>query len=288
MGGDEQAAAPALDCAGYRLPLDRPLIMGVINVTPDSFSDGGRFLAPRAACRQAHRLVAEGADLLDIGGESSRPGAEPVSAEEELERVVPVLEALRGELEVPISVDTCKPAVARAAVAAGAAMINDIRALEAPGALAEAAAWGVPICLMHMQGEPRTMQRQPHYDDLIGEVRDYLAARVAAAQAAGVPRERLVVDPGFGFGKSVQHNYALLHQFSAIVDLGLPVLVGMSRKSMIGWALGERPAEQRVVGSAAAAALAVWQGARIVRTHDVAATVDAVAIAETARRVGSQ
>ncbi|MBK1726113.1 dihydropteroate synthase [Halorhodospira neutriphila] len=274
-------AAPVLRCGGRSLALDRPRVMGVLNVTPDSFSDGGRFLEAGSARAQARRMVEEGADLIDIGGESSRPGAEPVSAEEEIARVVPVIEALADEVAVPLSVDTCKPQVMRAAVAAGAGMVNDIQALQAPGALAEAAALEVPICLMHMQGEPRTMQQRPHYDDVAAEVAGFLRARAEAAEAAGVPRERLVLDPGFGFGKTLAHNYQLLRRLDAVVELGLPVLVGISRKSMVGRLL-ERGVEERLAGSLAAAAVATFQGAAIVRTHDVAATADAVRVAAAA------
>ncbi len=274
-------AAPVLRCGEHSLALDRPRVMGVLNVTPDSFSDGGRFLEADSARAHARRMVEEGADLIDIGGESSRPGAEPVSADEEIARVVPVIEALAGEVDAPLSVDTCKPQVMRAAVAAGAGMINDIQALQAPGALAEAAALGVPICLMHMQGEPRTMQQRPHYDDVAGEVAGFLRARVEAAEAAGVPRERLVLDPGFGFGKALAHNYELLRRLDAVVGLGLPVLVGISRKSMVGRLL-ERGVEERLAGSLAAAAVATFQGAAIVRAHDVAATADAVRVAAAA------
>lgn len=276
----------SLDSGGRRLTFEQPQVMGVINVTPDSFSDGGRFLSVEQALEQARRLVAEGADLLDIGGESSRPGAEPIPVEQELERVLPVVEALCGEVEVPISVDTCKPEVARQAVAAGAGIINDIRALEAPGAVEQAADWGVPVCLMHMQGEPRTMQQAPQYGDVVGEVGAYLRARVAAAEQAGVARQRLIIDPGFGFGKSLAHNFELLRRLDEITALGLPVLVGMSRKSMIAGICGDRSADQRLAGSLAAATIAVWQGASIVRAHDVAATVDAVRVAEAARNLG--
>ncbi|BAU57757.1 dihydropteroate synthase [Halorhodospira halochloris] len=265
-----------LDFGRCRLTFEQPRIMGVINVTPDSFSDGGLFVDVDSALAQAEKLISEGADLLDVGGESSRPGAEQVPLELEIERVVPVVEALRKRFDVPISVDTCKPQVASAAVAAGADMVNDIRALGADGALENASFWEVPICLMHMQGEPRTMQHSPSYVDVVSEVVDYLAARVGAAEQAGVPRQRLVVDPGFGFGKTLEHNLELLRRLGEVAALGLPVLVGMSRKSMIGKVLGDKPVDQRLAGGLAAASLAVWHGADIVRTHDVAATHDAV------------
>ena len=265
-----------LRCGRFRLDLSRPLVMGVVNITPDSFSDGGRFLDSKAALDHANALAAEGADLLDIGAESSRPGALPVSAEEELSRLMPVLEGLRGRA-IPVSVDTVKPEVMRAAIAAGAAMINDIGALRAPGALDAVAASDVAVCLMHMQGEPRTMQREPHYRDVVAEVGAFLAERVAAAEAAGIARERIVVDPGFGFGKSVEHNFELLRNLRRFVELGLPVLAGWSRKSTLG-AITGRGADERLAASLAAALLAVERGARIVRVHDVAATRDALEV----------
>ena len=275
--------ADGLDCGGQWLDLSRPAVVGVVNITPDSFSDGGTVTGAASAVAQARRMVEEGAAMVDVGGESSRPGAAPVDEKEELRRILPVVEALAEALPVPISVDTCKPGVMRAAVAVGAGMINDIRALNAPGALEAAADAGVPVCLMHMQGEPRTMQDAPRYGDVVGEVRDFLAGRIEAAAGAGIPQDRLVVDPGFGFGKSLRNNYELLGRLDAIVELGVPVLVGMSRKSMIGNLL-DRPLDQRLVGGAATAALAVFQGARLVRTHDVAATADAVRVAQAARR----
>jgi dihydropteroate synthase len=235
------------------------------------------------AVAQARQMASAGADILDIGGESSRPGAEKVSLDAELERVIPVIEAVRAAVDVPLSVDTYKPEVANAALSAGASMVNDICALETTGAIEQAADWGVPVCLMHMQGEPRTMQQAPVYADVVAEVTDYLAARIAAAQRAGVPRQQLVVDPGFGFGKTLEHNMQLLRRLDVIVALGLPVLVGISRKSMIGKILGDRPVDERLAGSLAAASLAVWQGANIVRSHDVAATVDAVRVAGAVR-----
>ena len=250
--------------------------MGVVNVTPDSFYDGGRHATARAAIEHAHRLVAEGADLLDIGGESSRPGADSVAAEEELQRVLPVLDGLR-DVGVPISIDTTKPEVMRAALAHGGAMINDITALASPGALATVAPSAAAVCLMHMQGRPRTMQADPVYADVVAEVRDFLAARVAACGAAGIARERIVLDPGFGFGKTVDHNLALLAHLDDIAALGFPVLAGWSRKSSLGRVTG-KPAEDRLAASLAAALLAVQHGARMVRVHDVAATRDALAV----------
>ncbi|HWQ38876.1 MAG TPA: dihydropteroate synthase [Burkholderiales bacterium] len=250
--------------------------MGVINVTPNSFSDGGQFFDRAAAIAQAKRLVDEGADLLDLGGESSRPGAEPVSLEEERRRVLPVLEPIAG-LGVPVSVDTCKPELMREAIAAGAAMINDILGLRAPGALEAVAATDCAVCIMHMQGEPRTMQAAPFYHDVVREVADFLAARARAAQAAGVARSRIVIDPGFGFGKTVEHNLALLRELPRLTALGYPVLAGLSRKSLLGRIVG-RAVEERMPASVAAALLAVQRGAAIVRVHDVAPTRDALLV----------
>ncbi len=271
-----------LRCGRFKLPLDRPLVMGVVNVTPDSFYDGGHHADPRAAIAHARRLAEEGADLLDVGGESSRPGAAAVAADAELARILPVLDGL-ADLALPISVDTAKPEVMRVALAHGAAMINDITALAAPGALEVAAASDAAVCLMHMQGSPRTMQADPQYADVVAEVREFLAARAAACVAAGVVRERIVVDPGFGFGKTVDHNLALLARLEAIAALGLPVLAGWSRKSSLGRITG-RPPEERLAASVAAALIAVQRGARIVRVHDVAATRDALAVLAAVER----
>ena len=250
--------------------------MGVVNVTPDSFYDGGRHAEARAAIKHARRLVEEGADLLDVGGESSRPGAAPVAPDEELRRILPVLEGLRA-LEVPVSVDTTKPEVMRVALEHGAAMINDITALASPGALDTVARSGAAVCLMHMQGSPRTMQANPVYRDVVAEVREFLAARAQACLAAGIARDRIVIDPGFGFGKTVEHNLQLLARLDSLAALGYPVLAGWSRKSSLGRITG-RPAEDRLASSVAAALLAVERGARIVRVHDVAATRDALAV----------
>jgi dihydropteroate synthase len=250
--------------------------MGVVNVTPDSFSDGGRFLEPGAAIAHARRLMEEGADMIDIGAESSRPGAQAVTAEEELSRLIPVLEGLR-DLPIPVSVDTAKPEVMRAAIDAGAAMINDINALRSPGALEIAAAAEVGVCLMHMQGEPRTMQREPRYGDVVAEVEAFLAERVAAAEALGIARERIVIDPGFGFGKTIEHNFELLRNLGRFAKTGLPVMAGWSRKSTLGAVTG-RAGIDRLAASIAAALLAVQHGARIVRVHDVGATQDALAV----------
>ncbi|MFO7858855.1 MAG: dihydropteroate synthase [Ectothiorhodospiraceae bacterium] len=274
-------AAPELDCGGYRLQLDRPRVMGVVNITPDSFSDGGRFVDPDAALAHARDLVEQGADIVDIGGESTRPGAEPVTTETELERVLPVLRRLVAELPVPVSVDTTKPEVMTAAADAGAGMINDVQALRGDGALAAAAATGLPVCLMHMQGEPRTMQKNPVYEDVVADVNAFLAERIAACEGAGIARERIVLDPGFGFGKTLTHNYRMLSEFQRFTTHGLPVLVGMSRKSMLG-RVTDRAVEERVAASVAAATLAAWQGAAVIRVHDVAATVDAMRVVAAA------
>lgn len=266
----------SLMCGRHRLDLSYPRVMGILNVTPDSFSDGGRHVALDDALRHAERMLAEGAAMIDIGGESTRPGAEPVSPQEELERVAPVVEALVRELDALVSVDTSCPEVMRESAALGAGMINDVRSLDREGAMAAAIGSGLPVCLMHRQGEPRDMQEAPRYDVPIEEaVADYLAARVAECEAAGLRRERLLLDPGFGFGKTVEHNLRLLHRMARLSELELPLLVGMSRKSMIGKVL-ERPVEERLPGGLALSTLAVERGARILRVHDVAPTVDAV------------
>jgi dihydropteroate synthase len=261
-------------CKNRSLDLATPVVMGVVNVTPDSFSDGGRFLDARKAIEHARRLVEEGAAILDIGGESTRPGAQPVSVDEELRRVVPVVEALSGGRAI-LSVDTSKPEVMRAAADAGAALINDVRALREPGALDAAAESACAVCLMHMQGDPRTMQQAPTYGDVVSEIKAFLAERVQSCRAAGIAAERLAVDPGFGFGKTLTHNATLLRGLDDIANLGWPVVVGLSRKSMLGKIL-DRPAAERVYGSIALAVMAVLKGAHIVRAHDVAATVDAL------------
>lgn len=274
-----------LRCGPNPLDLATPVVMGVLNLTPDSFSDGGRFADATAAVAHALRMVEEGAALLDVGGESTRPGAQAVSAEEEIRRVVPVIEALAAHAKVPISVDTSKPAVMTAAVRAGATLINDVRALREPGALEAAADTGAAICLMHMQGEPRTMQVEPRYDDVVAEVRGFLHERVEACRAAGIAKDRLAIDPGIGFGKRLEHNLALLADLPALVGLGWPVLVGVSRKSMLGALLG-RAVDERVAGGVAMTTAAVLSGANIVRTHDVAPTVDAVKVAVALRAAG--
>lgn len=275
-----------LDCAGRILDLRRPRVMGILNVTPDSFSDGGAFFDPAAALDHARAMVAAGADLIDVGGESTRPGAAPVTLEDELRRVIPLIETLAAELPVPISVDTSKPEVMEAAVRAGAGMINDVRALGAPGALEAVRGLGVPVCLMHMRGEPRTMQAAPRYGDVVKEVRAFLAKRIDACTATGIPRERLIVDPGFGFGKTLDHNLVLLARLGEMGELGLPILVGLSRKSMLG-AITGRAVGERLPASLAAALLAVERGASILRVHDVAATVDVLKVRDAVRLVAS-
>jgi dihydropteroate synthase len=266
-----------LRCGDQTLDLTRVQVMGVLNVTPDSFSDSGRFFSSAAAVAHGVRLAEEGAALIDVGGESTRPGADPVAAEEELRRVLPVIAALRAATPAIISVDTSKPEVMRAAVAAGAGLINDVRALRAPGALAAAADSGCAVCLMHMRGEPRTMQQAPAYTDVLAEVRAFLRERVTVSVAAGISPEGLLVDPGFGFGKTFAHNLTLLRQLPQLAADGVPVLVGLSRKSMLG-TLTDRPPEARVYGSVALAVVAALNGARIIRAHDVAATVDALKV----------
>jgi dihydropteroate synthase len=270
--------SPQLDCAGRVLRLDRPRVMGIVNVTPDSFSDGGAHDNIEAAVAHGLQLVAEGADLLDIGGESTRPGAAPVPLEEELRRVVPVIEQLARQTQVPISIDTFKPEVMRAAVAAGAGMINDIHALRQDGALAAAAELGVPVVLMHMQGEPGSMQDTPHYDDVVAEVHRFLVDRMFSAEMAGIAKKNLVIDLGFGFGKTTDHNMILLARSARFLELGVPMLAGLSRKRSIGELTGREAPRERVAGSVAAHLIAAQRGATILRVHDVAATVDALKV----------
>lgn len=265
------------------LDLSTPVVMGILNVTPDSFSDGGRYRARDAALHHAQAMLDEGAAMIDVGGESTRPGAEPVSATEELERVVPVIEALWQRFGCRLSVDTSKPQVMDAACRAGAQLVNDVNALREPGALDAARRHGAAVCLMHMRGEPRTMQQAPHYADVAGEVRTFLAGRVAACLESGIAAERLVLDPGFGFGKNLEHNLQLLAALPTLRSLGRPLLVGLSRKSMFQQLLGLGVAE-RLPASLAAATLAIWQGASIIRAHDVRATVQAVAVAAAVRQ----
>jgi dihydropteroate synthase len=267
-----------LESKGISLSLARPHVMGILNVTPDSFSDGGSWNRIDKALEHARDMVSQGATLIDIGGESTRPGAPDVSEQEELDRVIPVVEQLVKEVEVMISLDTSKAAVMREGCRAGAHLINDVRALLEPGAMEAAAEADVPVCLMHMQGAPRSMQQAPHYDDLLGEIRTFFDERIAACERAGITRSQLLVDPGYGFGKTVAHNYQLLARQDELLDYELPLLVGMSRKSMIGNLLG-RPVEERLAGSLACAVIGMQKGGRIIRVHDVAATMDALRIA---------
>ncbi|MDZ7889997.1 MAG: dihydropteroate synthase [Pseudomonas sp.] len=264
-----------LPCGNRVLDLAHPQVMGILNVTPDSFSDGGRFRQRDEALRHAAAMVAAGASLIDVGGESTRPGALQVSADEELQRVAPVVEAIAAELDVIISVDTSCPQVMRESARLGAGLINDVRSLRREGALQAAAESGLPVCLMHMQGEPETMQKNPHYDDLLAEVQAFFAERMAACAAAGIAAERIILDPGFGFAKNLQHNLSLFKHMQVLHGFARPLLVGVSRKSMIGQALG-REVDQRLAGGLALAALAVAKGACILRVHDVAETVDLV------------
>jgi len=274
-----------LNLGSLRIPA--PAVMGILNVTPDSFSDGGCYDNPNIALRQAATMADEGAGIIDIGGESTRPGAAEVSVQQELDRVIPVIEAVRGISDVPISVDTSKPEVMRAAVAAGAAMINDVRALQEEGALAAAADLEVPVCIMHMQGQPRSMQEAPLYDDVVAEVAAFLEARIDACTRAGIAEELLIVDPGFGFGKTHAHNILLLANLRELAVRGRPLLVGVSRKSTLG-ELTQREVDQRMPASVAAAVVAVMQGAGIIRAHDVSATVDALRVARAVMEAGKK
>lgn len=273
-----------LSCAGKSLDLSAPCVMGIVNVTPDSFSDGGKFFAADQALQQARKLVADGAAIIDIGGESTRPGSTPVDAEEEIRRVVPAIEAISAELDVPISIDTLKADVMRAAVKAGAGLINDVNALRGENALQAAAELNVPVCLMHMQGTPQTMQKEPHYYDVVQEVKDFLLERLVACEAAGIPRCNLILDPGFGFGKKARHNLRLMKHLSDFTDMDLPVLIGVSRKSIIG-AMLNLSVDERLAGSLALASIAVWQGAKIIRSHDVRETVQAITLCQHVQQV---
>jgi len=271
--------------ADQSIYLDRPLVMGILNVTPDSFSDGARFHHKDAAIRQASKLVNEGAHILDVGGESTRPGAAAVSVQEELDRVVPVVEAIITETDVPISVDTSKPEVMDEVVRKGVGMINDVRALREPGAIDVMSGYpNVAICLMHMQGEPRTMQTNPEYNDVVSDVKDFLSDRIEACVTAGIDKTRLVLDPGFGFGKMLDHNLQLLKRMEEFQVLGCPVLAGISRKSMIGAVLNDAPVDQRLYGSLAAAVIAAMKGADIIRVHDVKPTADALKLVAAIQR----
>jgi dihydropteroate synthase len=263
-------------CGNFLLDLSRPLVMGIVNVTPDSFSDGGQHLQRDAALTHAQQLIVEGADMLDVGGESTRPGARPIGIQEELDRILPVIEGLRGA-PVPVSIDTFKPEVMRAAISAGADMVNDINALLDAAAMKVVSTSQAAVCLMHKQGNPRTMQQQPEYQDVVAEVGEFLRERCAAAEAAGIQRDRIAIDPGFGFGKTLAHNLALLRALNRLAEPGVPVLAGLSRKSMLGALTGQDVAH-RLPASVAAALIAVQHGANIVRVHDVRATVDALTI----------
>jgi len=270
-----------LTCGNFYLDLSSPAVMGILNLTPDSFSDGGRFPDCDSAISHALAMVRDGAAIIDIGGESTRPGAAAVSVQQELDRVMPVVESLVAELPVPVSVDTSKPEVMQAAIRAGAGMINDVMALRSEGAIeAVRDAGRVALCLMHMQGEPRTMQQNPRYGDVVSEVRNFLLDRAAVCERAGIARSRIVLDPGFGFGKRLEHNTALLKNIDRLAGEGYPLLVGISRKSMIGQLLGDAPVDQRLQGSVAAAVIAAMKGASILRVHDVRETVDALRIVE--------
>jgi len=261
------------------IALSSPCVMGILNVTPDSFSDGGKFISPDTALARARQMQAEGAALIDIGGESTRPGAESINAADELSRVIPVIEAIRRESDIPISIDTSKPEVMRRAVQAGANMINDVYALRAEGALATAAELDVPVCLMHMQGEPRTMQQSPAYKNLIEDINKFFENRMNACLKAGIKRDNIVLDPGFGFGKTPAHNLSLIKHLGQFMDYGLPILVGVSRKSTIGHILS-KDVDDRLYGSLALTTMAICNGASIIRTHDVAATMDAIKICQ--------
>jgi len=278
-----------LECNGKLLDVSRstpPKVMGVLNVTPDSFSDGGLFLSADNALQQAQQMVQEGVAIIDVGGESTRPGAAAVTVQEELDRVIPVIESIHRECAVIISIDTSKPDVMREAVKAGAGMINDVRALREPGALRVATEAGVPVCLMHMLGEPRTMQEKPEYTDVVQTVKLFLQERIACCEAAGISSDALLIDPGFGFGKTIDHNLQLVKNVYEFMGLGKPVLMGVSRKSSIGGLLG-KPANERLAGSIAMATLCCQYGARIIRAHDVAATVDAVKIYHAVTHAGN-
>jgi len=273
-----------LDCAGKALDLHHPQVMGILNVTPDSFSDGGQFLVQDSALAQAKQMVADGAGIIDVGGESTRPGAAIVSVEEEIDRVVPVIEAIRSEIDIPISIDTSKPDVMRAAIEAGAGLINDVRALQVPGALQAAADSDVPVCLMHAQGTPQNMQDNPEYEDVVNDVISFLQERIRACTGAGIPQNKLILDPGFGFGKRATHNLQLMKHLNRIIDMNLPVLIGVSRKSMIGKLL-KVSVEERLAASLSLASISVWQGAKIIRSHDVRETVQAIMMCDHVMQV---
>ncbi len=275
-----------LNCSGKPVDLTHPQIMGILNVTPDSFSDGGEFIVADTALQQAKRMVEEGAAIIDVGGESTRPGALVISVEEEISRVVPIIQAIHSELDIPISIDTSKPEVMRAAVKAGAGLINDVRALQVTGAMQAAVDCNVPICLMHSQGTPQTMQNDPQYDDVVTDVIAFLLERTTACEQAGIARDTLLLDPGFGFGKRANHNLLLMKHLSRLIALGFPVLVGVSRKSMIGKLL-KVSVEERLAASLSLAVISVWQGAKIIRSHDVRETLQAIKMCDHVMKVNS-
>ncbi len=268
-----------LNLKNTSLKLDRPLVMGILNVTPDSFSDGGLFVSAGNLQQQIESMLQAGVDIIDVGGESTRPGSQPVALDEELQRVIPAIQLIRELGDIPISIDTTKPEVMRAAVAAGADMINDVNALRTTGAMQAVTELGVPVCLMHMLGQPKNMQQQPEYENVVQQVLSFFAERVEACVNAGVAREKILIDPGFGFGKTVQHNFQLLKKLELLHSLGQPLLVGMSRKSMLG-AVTVKAVDQRLAGSLAAAVIAAMQGVHIIRVHDVAETVDALKVVQ--------
>lgn len=279
----EGSDKPMLICGKRTLDLSVTHVMGVLNVTPDSFSDGGEFAQFSTALDHAQAMVAAGASIIDVGGESTRPGAEPVSVQQELDRVVPMIEALSSQVDAVLSVDTSTPEVMREAAAAGAHLLNDVRALSRPGALDAAVEVGLPICLMHMKGQPGTMQHNPVYGDVVAEVKEYLAQRIEACERAGMNRQQLLIDPGFGFGKTLSHNLALLRRLDEFLELGCPVMSGLSRKSMIGDILA-KPVKERLFGSISTAVIAAMKGAAIVRVHDVAETVDAIRVVNAVKQ----
>jgi len=274
-----------LHAGRHLIDLDQPRVMGILNVTPDSFSDGGRFLDVDDALRQAAEMIGAGADIIDVGGESTRPGADETSVQTELDRIMPVIEGIVDRFDIPVSVDTSKPEIMRVAVSVGASMINDVFALRGEGAIDAAVEAGVPVCLMHMQGTPRSMQESPAYERLPGDIIDFLGERVRHCLSAGLNKEKLIVDPGFGFGKSDQHNLEILSKLNQFAELGLPLLVGLSRKRTLGNLTG-KPADRRLGAGVAAAVIAVEKGANIVRTHDVADTVDALKVVTAVNRIG--
>ena len=266
-----------LHCGQFTLDLTSPRVMGILNVTPDSFSDGGHYSQTDTAVKQAYKFIEEGADIIDIGGESTRPNAEPVSLQEELDRVIPVIESLASKIDIPLSIDTYKPAVMRAAIAAGASIVNDVKALQEAGAIEAVANADVAVCLMHMQGEPRNMQDDPHYDDVVEDVVTFLLDRVAICEQAGIQKNRLLIDPGFGFGKTRMHNITLIQQLNTLANTGYPVLVGLSRKSVLGQMTGN-DIDARLYVSVSAAVISAINGAKILRVHDVKATVEALKV----------